>query len=65
MDRKVAIVFYILTDYWVIYAAGMVICDLITWGIIFSHRVNLKLALRFHALLIVTILSFQINGSNE
>ena len=25
------------------------------WGIIFSHRVNLKLALRFHALLIVTI----------
>ena len=27
------------------------------WGIIFSYWVNLKLALRFHALLIVTILS--------
>ena len=26
------------------------------WGIIFIHRVNLKLPLRFHALLIVTIL---------
>ena len=30
------------------------------WGIIFSHRVNLKLALRFHAMLIVTILSLKI-----
>ena len=29
--------------------------DLIMWGIIFSHWVNRKLALRFHALLIVTI----------
>ena len=28
---------------------------LIMWGIIFSHWVNLKLVLRFHALLIVTI----------
>ena len=31
--------------------------DLIMWGIILSQRVNLKLALRFRALLIVTILS--------
>ena len=30
--------------------------DLIMWGIMFSHWVSLKLALRFHALLIVTIL---------
>ena len=31
--------------------------DLIMWGIIFSQRVNLKLALRFHALLIMTVLN--------
>ena len=32
--------------------------DLIMWGIVSSHRVNLKLALQFHALLIVTIFFF-------
>ena len=37
-------------NYWLIYAV---------WDIIFSHRVNLKLAHRFHALLIVKILSLQ------
>ena len=37
-------------NYWLIYAAA------IMWDIIFSHWVNLKLALRFHALLIKMIL---------
>ena len=48
-----------LKIYWLIYAASTVIhmYDLILWGIIFSHWVNLNLVLRFHALLIVTILS--------
>ena len=33
-------------------------CDLIMWGIIFSHWVNVKLALRFHALFIMMTLYF-------
>ena len=51
-------------NYWLIYAAATAATAatviIMTWscgGIIFSHRVNLILALRFHALLIVTILS--------
>ena len=45
-------------------------CDHIVWGIIFSQRVNLKLALRFYALLIVTILlmpskKFKFVGSEQ
>ena len=43
-------------NYWLIYAAATVIWSYHV-GIIFSHWVNLKLALRFHALLIMMILS--------
>ena len=47
-------------NYWLVYAAATVIWPYHV-GIIFSHWVNLKLALWFHALLIVTILPIYID----
>ena len=50
--------------YWLIYAAATVWpCHVGYICIIFSHWINLKLALRFHAVLVVTILSREVNFS--
>ena len=40
---------------WLIYAAATVIWPNIMWDILYSPWMNLKLALRFHALLIMAI----------